>query len=151
MTDKANRVIGAIWQWRDRAKREEAEQVRKRLRWALIQFVVMLAVGGMLILLRFVLSGAIFLCIACASIACARMAPGIYDALDRVIAAIVDTVRLVLTWLLLVPFFYLCFLSGRLVLLILDRDPMRRKFPSVERTYWIPRPPRRPDHFERQY
>jgi hypothetical protein len=47
-----------------------------------------------------------------------------------------------LTWGLLVPFFYLCFLPGRLVLHLRGIDPMDRRFPEKEKgTFWEPRPP----------
>lgn len=47
-----------------------------------------------------------------------------------------------LTWGLLVPFFYITFTFGRLVLLLRGIDPMDRKFPEPDRTtFWDPRPP----------
>lgn len=47
-----------------------------------------------------------------------------------------------LTWGLLVPFFYIAFTFGRLILLIAGKDPMDRRFPDAERaTFWTPRPP----------
>lgn len=57
-----------------------------------------------------------------------------------------------LTWLLLVPMFYLVFLPGRLILILTRRDPMARKFPTTESTYWIPRKPvANPDDYKRQF
>lgn len=47
-----------------------------------------------------------------------------------------------LTWGLLVPFFYLAFTFGRMVLLMRGIDPMDRKYPEPDRaTFWVPRPP----------
>ena len=45
-----------------------------------------------------------------------------------------------LTWGLLVPFYYLCFLPGRIAMSLTGKDPMNRKFPTDAKTYWIPRP-----------
>lgn len=57
-----------------------------------------------------------------------------------------------LTWLTLVPMFYLVFLPGRLVLLAMGRDPMNRKFPTNSPTYWVPRKPvGAADEYKRQF
>lgn len=46
-----------------------------------------------------------------------------------------------LTWLLLVPFFYIAFAGGRLILLLSGKDPMDCAFPDAEKqTFWTPRP-----------
>ena len=48
---------------------------------------------------------------------------------------------MVITWVLLVPMFYLVFLPGRLILMLRGIDPMCRKFPTTATTYWVPRKP----------
>jgi len=48
-------------------------------------------------------------------------------------------VTVILNWVLLVPFYYLCFLPGRIILLIRGKDPMDREFPSNRESFWIPR------------
>jgi hypothetical protein len=60
-------------------------------------------------------------------------------------------VGVALTWALLVPLFYLVFLPGRLILLATRHDPMCRRFPSTEPTYWIPHRPAQPGHYTRQF
>ena len=57
-----------------------------------------------------------------------------------------------LTWLLLMPTFFIVFFPGRLMLWILRKDPMHLRFPSREETYWTPRPPvERIEQYNRQY
>lgn len=57
-----------------------------------------------------------------------------------------------LTWLLLVPMFYLVFAPGRLILIMTGNDPMARQFPTNEKTYWITRKPvASPDEYKRQF
>jgi len=41
-----------------------------------------------------------------------------------------------ITWLLLVPLFYVIFLLGRLILVILKKDLLDCKFPSISKTCW---------------
>jgi hypothetical protein len=57
-----------------------------------------------------------------------------------------------LTWLLLMPMFFFVFFPGRLILWLTRRDPMRRRFPSREKTYWTPRPPvEKNEQYTKQY
>jgi hypothetical protein len=50
-------------------------------------------------------------------------------------------VGIAITWILLVPVFYLLFVPGRLILMVRGIDPMCRKFPTAAPTYWVPRKP----------
>lgn len=57
-----------------------------------------------------------------------------------------------LTYLLLVPFFYLVFVPGRLAMRLAGKDPMRRKFPSEEASCWSPRRGRMDErHYGKQF
>ena len=57
-----------------------------------------------------------------------------------------------LSYLLLVPFFYLVFVPGRLATLLAGKDPMRRKFPSGEASCWSPRRGRMDErHYRKQF
>ena len=57
-----------------------------------------------------------------------------------------------LTWGLLVPFFYIVFAPGRLILTLTGNDPMTRGFPTKEPTYWIPRKqPRNMEQYKSQH
>jgi len=47
----------------------------------------------------------------------------------------------VITWVFMVPVFYLVFVPGRLILKLRGIDPMCRKFPTDAKTYWVPRKP----------
>ena len=61
-------------------------------------------------------------------------------------------VGMLLTWLLLVPFFYLAFFPARIVLLLKRKDPMNRAFPSPKKSMWIPHKCRETlDRYERQF
>jgi hypothetical protein len=50
-------------------------------------------------------------------------------------------VGIAITWILLMPVFYLLFVPGRLILMVRGIDPMCRKFPTAAPTYWVPRKP----------
>ena len=67
--------------------------------------------------------------------------PALHAKIDRLGRAFGRLVATVLTWVLLVPMFVLVFVPGRLVLKLGGVDPMTRKCPSAEPTYWVPRKP----------
>jgi hypothetical protein len=57
-----------------------------------------------------------------------------------------------LTWLLLVPFFYIVFVPIRLISRLKGNDPLCRKFPTNLPTYWIARPPvKNVEHYRKQH
>ena len=44
-----------------------------------------------------------------------------------------------MTWILLVPFFYVCFSIGRIGLVFSRKDPMHRRYDASLATYWTKR------------
>ena len=46
-----------------------------------------------------------------------------------------------LTWSLLAPFYFLCFVPLHLVQLIRRQDPLCRPCPTTQSTYWVPHKP----------
>lgn len=70
------------------------------------------------------------------------LVPAIFHGFERFGAKLAFWVASGLTWGLLVPFFYITFTFGRLVLMVRGLDPMDRAFPDAGRdTFWTPRPP----------
>ena len=68
--------------------------------------------------------------------------PAIFHGFEKFGAKLAFWVAGGLTWGLLVPFFYITFTFGRLVLTLKKLDPMDRSFPDLDRTtFWTPRPP----------
>ena len=149
--ETVNSVSAAVWRWRDREKNKAAEKAARRRRRMLTQGVVGLGAGAVMFLVGWPRMGTVAVSIGTVVLALGSLIPRAYDALD---GAVMFTTRIFgqcLNWLLLAPFFYLCFLPGRLILLARGKDPMARQCPSGNATYWIPRPSRRPDHFKKQY
>lgn len=67
--------------------------------------------------------------------------PRLFYGMERFGAWLAKWVALILNYGLLVPFFYLCFVPGRLILKLQGIDPMDREFPSDKPSFWIPRKP----------
>lgn len=62
--------------------------------------------------------------------------PRVLAPIDRFAFKLATWVGVGLTWLTLVPFYGLCMVPGRLVLLALGRDPMRRGLDKTATSYW---------------
>jgi hypothetical protein len=78
--------------------------------------------------------------------------PALFARIEQLGKSLGMFVGVALTWILLVPMFYLVFLPGRLLLLARGIDPMCRQFPTQLRTYWIPRKPvGGPEEYKRQF
>lgn len=65
--------------------------------------------------------------------------PPVFHAIERFGQGLAKWVVVILNWGLLAPFFYLCFVPGRLILKLQGIDPMDRTFPSESDSFWIPR------------
>jgi hypothetical protein len=128
-------VSRIVWPWMEALGKPTATpSCRKR---AIIQFLCMLIVTGLLSLKHPHMALTV-LCVACYVIITGLVFPGLFLATERVFKIFGHWVGIALTWMLLVPFFLLVFLPGRLVLLASHRDPLTRDFPGKGRTNWRP-------------
>lgn len=65
--------------------------------------------------------------------------PSLFNRIERAGQAFGRGVSTALTWVLLVPVFFLVFVTGRVILKLRGEDPLCRKFPTDATTYWTPR------------
>lgn len=66
----------------------------------------------------------------------------LFHAFERFGQQLAKWVAAGLTWGILVPFYYLCFFPGRLILSATGKDPMDRHYPEPDKkTFWVARPP----------
>lgn len=64
------------------------------------------------------------------------VAPRLFRALDHAFFTLGRWVATAVTWILLVPFYFLVFTPGRIVHMCTGKDPMNRQCPTQEPTYW---------------
>lgn len=69
------------------------------------------------------------------------LVPPLYAGFKRAGQALAKGVGLGLSWLLLVPFFYLCFPLARLLFALRGIDPLRRGYDPAAASYWGPKRP----------
>lgn len=118
----------------------------------LAQVVIPASMGG-LALARGHLRAAVALwAVAALFLVSGLFIPALHARLDAAGRAVGRAFATALTWVLLVPVFLLVFVPGRLVLKLRGVDPLTRRFPSAEPTYWVPRKPAAgDDDYKRQF
>ena len=145
-------VTAVVWRWKEAGAVPSAKAHSKPALRAVIQAAIVGGIGwfalsrghkGMAI---FLISVAAFLFIS------GLFIPWLFLAFEKFGKKFGQWFGSALTWLLLVPTFFIVFFPGHLFLWLTRQDPMKLKFPSNEETYWIPRPPvEKIDQYTKQF
>ena len=145
-------VARVVWPWRA-PTRAPATGGWTRRRRILLQCAVTAAIATLLTwwLDRYRL-GLFLYCFGAVILICGFLAPKTFDALERLGQKLAHAAALALTWILLMPFFYLCFAPARLILKLMGKDPMHRRFERNRSSYWVDHKPlAAPQPYTRQY
>ncbi len=109
---------------------------------ACVQFVIAFTIALILyFLFKKPVMAAIVAVISIVILGCGLFIPSAFMAIERFGLKLGEWVATGLTWILLVPFFYICFVPGRLIMALRGKDPLNLKFSSDAKTYWVPRAP----------
>lgn len=129
----------AIWPWRDPvAAAPRANPLQGHKRRALIQAAIMAVVATLLTLIwHKVWLGLVIYSLGALVVISGFLAPRLFRALERAGQWLGRMVALAITWLLLAPFFYLCFAPAGLILRLVGKDPMARRYDPDRPSYWI--------------
>jgi len=142
-------VSRVVWPWT--AQIEPPPPPPSCHRRAIIQAAVMTVMAALLSL-KYRHAAITVSCVAAFVILSGCFAPKLFRAVERGFQAFGRLVGLVLTWVLLVPFFVLVFVPGRLVLLVRGKDPLDRAFPAAGQTGWQPHQAGKDkNHYTKQY
>ena len=146
-------VSAAIWPWVRMGKPAESENPRAIRKRAGVQFLVSLVAAAFLWwLFGQEIAGIVVVCVGLWILVSGLFLQKAFLTMERYVGIFSHYVGVVLTWTLLVPFFYICFLPGHLMIRMLRKDPLKLKLSSSEPTYWTPRAPvTDPEHFKRQF
>lgn len=147
-----SRVTVAAWPSRGAAP-PPRDAAAARRRKAVIQALVAWAAAAVLLLVfkRTVLASVVGL-IGLTTLVGGLFVPPVFHAIEHAGLKLAEWVTTGLTWLLMVPFFYLFFVPARFILKIQGKDPMRRVWDRGLATYWVDRPASDPVvHFTRQF
>lgn len=144
MTDKYKQsaVSHAVWPWQGDKVSSGQRKPALVMAFASLGFAWVLA--GLVYFFLHPAIAIIVICISSFFFFCGQFLPTVYGRLLTLFQKLSRSVGVVMSWLMLVPFFYICFGGGRLVLKITGKDPMKRGFDSRKTSYWE----KRKDGFE---
>lgn len=146
-------VSAAVWPWCSAGNKKKMQDDSGALRRrALIQALVAAGIGAIVFFVfRRRIIGFVLWAVALMVGLLGLLMPAAFRAVDRAMQGFGRAVGTALTWLLLVPFFYLVFIPGHLLLRLLRKDPLQLRFSRQENSYWTLRRPLKPDHFRKQF
>ncbi len=142
-----------IWRWRDGEAASEARPSAASVRARGSLQALLGAAVGLAAYLFWSKTVAVVAWVATAVVLfCALVSPhGLYALVGRLFDATGHVVGRAMTWIVMVPIFYLFFLPFGKLLRRGRRDRLQRHFDAEAETYWEPHTPMRTSSLERQY
>jgi len=130
-------VARVVWNWRESDSTEETTR-RMRKKSSLIRFFIMFSIGSVLFFpLHHVWVGGILYVLSLLILVGGFAVPHIYLAFDRLGRFLAITIGSLFTWVLMISFFYVCFVPGRILLCLFRKDPLQRAQTPEAKSYWI--------------
>jgi len=147
------RVLQATWNWQFRTDAVPGGPTGGLRRSALIQSLVMGLIGAFLFFgLHHLLFARIIWSLAGLVLILGLVFPPAYRPIHAFGQWLGRAVGMGLTYMLLVPFFYLFFTPVALLLRLQRRDPLHRGFRDPQWTYWLARSPKEPaENIDKQF
>ncbi|MCX6998282.1 MAG: hypothetical protein NTV49_14660 [Kiritimatiellaeota bacterium] len=144
-------VSRIVWNWKDRMAGPRPATVHPVA--VLAQAAVALAAATFMVFYKkYLVLGAVLYGLGALVLIGGLFVPPLHRALDRVGKGLGRIVGVAFTWLLLAPFFYLCFPAAHLILKLRGRDPLRRRWEPAAASYWTDRKPvEQATHYDRQF
>jgi len=141
-TYRQKEVSKAVWHWQEMTGEAGKLSLTKKL-VSVLGRCLLLALGGMFFLVFFKRLFPAYLIFSLATLILVSgfLLPALFLALVNLEKLLGIWIGRVLTYLMLVPLFYLFFVPAHLISIMSRKDPLNRKFPTDLKTYWVCRPP----------
>ena len=146
----SDRVMETVWPWWKTREGPAADQTGLR---GAIQAGVLAVIGAGLFfgLHHKAMAGAAWAMGALVGIS-GLWIPRLFTAIERLGHRLGQGTGILLSYLLLVPFYYLVFVPAHAVLALRGKDPMNRRFPSPDESCWTPKKPiANLNHYKKQF
>ncbi len=138
---KLESVTEAVWSWRERGTETTRDETTHRRKRSLLESAITLTVGLVFFFFYKRVLGIVIISIGSAVLIGGQLIPPLYYGFKKLGVLLARVVGIGLTWILLVPFFYVIFTCGRFFLLVLRKDPLKRAFPGSQKSFWDKRTP----------
>ena len=146
----SDKVMETVWPWEKIKEGQPADRPGLR---ALLQAAILAAVGAGLFfgLHHKAMAGVAW---GMGALVCISglWIPRLFLAIEGFGRRLGQGVGVLLTYLLLVPFYFLVFAPAHAVLALRSKDPMKRQFPCPDETCWTPKKPSaKLNHYQKQF
>ena len=131
---KQNSVSQAIWPWQENTS--PGKPGKPSLVVSLSSLAIAWIIAGFFYYFNHPTLAVIVICISSFVFFCGQFLPKIYGLIENLFQKLSYYIGLALTWLTLVPFFYLCFGGGRIIQKMTGKDPMKRNIDNLATSYW---------------
>jgi uncharacterized membrane protein len=101
-----------------------------------VQFVVMVATGFVFLYLEKKTLATVIFTMAFIMTMLGVVAPSVFSAVEQVSKKAGVWIGEKITWVVLAVVYFIFFVPGRLILLLLHKDILERQFPGKETSYW---------------
>lgn len=143
-------VSRTVWPWQESSKTEERRL--SSLSHQLIPLIAALTISGLFYYIDHAKMAVFVTGMALFIFFCSRHWPWGHTLMEKFFRRLSLYTGQIVTWLLLLPFFYICFSSGRVIQKISRRDPMHRNFARSAKSYWHKRQNApAAEHYKRQF
>jgi hypothetical protein len=131
---RQNLVSRTVWPWQDKGTADGPQ--RPSLWFSLFTLVIGCAATTLFLYFGRPVMAVLVFGVALLIFGAARFSPRSYAVIEKFFRKFSFAVGQILTWCLLVPFFYIGFSFGRLVQKLTGKDPMQRAYDRQAETYW---------------
>ena len=129
-----------VWDWKsDKADTSHHELGKSRIRAAISILILSVIASVLYFKYHHVVTACVPAGIAAFLLLCIAFCPRCLKGIEKGLGHFASAVGTAITWILLVPFFYIVFGVLRFILLITRQDPMFRNYDSSVTSYWTDR------------
>ncbi len=133
-----DKVYEIVWPWRVAKESEVSEKPPKKA--VFIEVAIGFSVSMLLFhVFHHPIIATVVICIVSLVAIGGLAIPPLYAGIKRGGMWLGKVLGGLVTWVLLLPFFYICFTVGRIGLLFSRKDPMARRYNADLSTYWTAR------------
>lgn len=149
MNEDPRDIAAVVWRWKESANPVTPPTHTTR---AVIQALIMFTVAGTFAFYHRTIPSCIVGSLGLFVLVSGIFFPPAFSAFEKSGRLLGRGIGTVMTWLLLVPFFYICFPAMRLINTLAGKDPLQRKLDKNQKSYWVDRKPvSGPEHYTRQF
>ena len=149
-----NAVSAEVWSW---TKPPVPEVAPTHSLWSrLIRWLIPLGIAALFYFGVWIFNSKLAACLIAAITTLIFLlsfaSPAVYDKINSWIFKLAAGIGMAVTWILLVPFYYLVFPLGHLSARLRGKDALRRTYPCPQPSAWVDRPlVENEDYYETQF